>query len=432
MTPARWQQVKATLAEALERPAESERAAFLARACAGDTSLRREVESLLDQPPDDFDSCAESAGLVNSEPLFSANHGRRVGAYELVRELGRGGMGTVWLGKRADQQFEKLVAVKLLKRGTDTDEVLGRFRAERQILARLEHPNIARLLDAGMTEDGLPYFVMEFVEGMRLTDFVVERQLPLTECVELFLKICGAVQFAHQNLIVHRDLKPGNILVTPEGEPKLLDFGIAKLLAGDEGSWEVTMAGAERLTPGYASPEQVRGETVTTVSDIYSLGALLYEVLAGRPPHEFPSALPTPTQILRVVCEEEPARPSAVARPERGRELRGDLDTIVLRALRKRRSGATAVPVTSPTISAAIWGAGRSGRDRTPSVIAQENSSAATKWGQPRRSPAPFPARRRHRHGAPGADCKPGARGRSVASMTSARSRTHSCSNFTT
>ena len=336
MTPERWQQVKTALAEALDCPGETERAAFLASACAGDTALRREVQSLLDQPPDEFDCCADTVGLANSDELVSTNVGRRVGAYVLERELGRGGMGTVWLARRADQQFEKLAAVKLLKRGTDTDEVLRRFHGERQILARLEHPNIARLLDGGTTDDGLPYFVLEYVEGTRVTDFVREQQLSVPRTLELFLKICGAVQFAHQNLVVHRDLKPGNILVTREAEPKLLDFGIAKLLGPSEASWEMTMAGRERLTPGYASPEQVRGEPVTTVSDVYSLGALLYELLTGQPPHRFSSEDPAPTQILRVVCEEEPRRPSSVARtPEIRRQLRGDLDTIVLRAVSK-------------------------------------------------------------------------------------------------
>jgi serine/threonine protein kinase len=226
----------------------------------------------------------------------------------------------------------------LLNRGTDTDEVLRRFHSERQILAGLDHPNIARLLDAGTSDDALPYFVMEYVDGTRVTEFVRERRLSIAERLELFRKICAAVQFAHQNLIIHRDLKPGNILVTAEGEPKLLDFGIAKLLSPGNDAWEMTLAGRERLTPGYASPEQVRGEPVTTVSDVYALGALLYEVLAERPAHRFGSSPPTQTEILRVVCEQEPVRPSAAAvDSERRRQLRGDLDTIVLRAMAKAR-----------------------------------------------------------------------------------------------
>ncbi|HMJ05922.1 MAG TPA: protein kinase [Chthoniobacterales bacterium] len=339
ITPARWQQIKGVLATAMEQPNEEARAAFLASACLDDTALRREVCSLLAQPPDEFETCAARVGLLAHAPLLSENAERRVGAYELMRELGRGGMGTVWLARRADAQFEKLVAIKLLKRGTDTDEVLRRFHAERQILARLDHPHISRLLDAGTTEDGLPYFVMEYVDGVRLTDFVLAHNFSLGERIQLFLKICAAVQFAHQNLVVHRDLKPGNILVTPEGEPKLLDFGVAKLLrADDDGSWQVTLAGQERFTPGYASPEQVRGEAITTVSDVYSLGAVLYQVLTDLPPHRFPSQNPTATQIARAICEDEPLRPSlAAVRPEMRRALRGDLDTIILRALSKAR-----------------------------------------------------------------------------------------------
>jgi eukaryotic-like serine/threonine-protein kinase len=339
MTPERWQQVKGTLAAALEHPDEQERAAFVATVCRDDTALRSEVESLLAQRDDEFESVAQAIGIAGADSLRSTDTGRRIGSYELVRELGRGGMGAVWLARRADQQFEKLVAIKLLKRGTDTDEVLRRFHAERQILARLEHPNIARLLDGGMTDDGLPYFVMEYVDGKPLTDFCASDGLNLEERLLLFLKICGAVQFAHQNLIVHRDLKPGNILVQPGCEPKLLDFGIAKLLAVDEATPEVTMAEHQRFTPAYASPEQVRSEPITTVSDVYALGTLLYEILTGKNAHRFSVPHPPPTELLRVVTQEEPPRPSAVVRdPSIARRLRGDLDTIVLKALRKEPS----------------------------------------------------------------------------------------------
>ncbi|HEY0369040.1 MAG TPA: serine/threonine-protein kinase, partial [Chthoniobacterales bacterium] len=255
----------------------------------------------------------------------------------IVRELGRGGMGTVWLARRADAQFEKLVAIKLLKRGTDTDEVLRRFHDERRILARLDHPNIARLFDAGTTDDGLPYFVMEYVEGARLTDYCFTENLSLGARVALFRKICAAVQFAHQNLVVHRDLKPANILIDAEGEPKLLDFGIAKLLAAGEETSNMTMPGGERITPAYASPEQVRGEPVTTVSDVYALGALLYEVLTGLQPYRFSRAQPTVRELMQIICEQEPVRPSQVAaQPHLRRELRGDLDNIVLRAMAKQ------------------------------------------------------------------------------------------------
>ncbi len=336
MSPDRWQQVKNTLAAALEFPDPQGRAQFLTQACIDDTALRREVQSLLDQPDDEFESAAEVIGMANADALQPPDTGRQIGNYQLVRELGRGGMGAVWLARRADEQFEKLVAIKLLKRGTDTDEVLRRFHAERRILARLDHPNIARLFDAGTADDGLPYFVMEYIEGVRVTEFVRERRLSIAERLDLFRKICNAVQFAHQNLIVHRDLKPGNILVTSGGDPKLLDFGIAKLLSPGDESWEVTMAGKERLTPGYASPEQVLGEPVTTVSDVYTLGVLLYEILAERPAHRFGTSPPTQTEILRVVAREDPVRPSVAALdPATGRQLRGDLDTIVLRAMAK-------------------------------------------------------------------------------------------------
>lgn len=336
MKPERWQQVKETLAEALERPNEAERLSFLKAQCADDTALRREVESLLEQSDDEFEACAESVARANAERTSASKGGRRVGAYELVRELGRGGMGAVWLGQRADRQFEKLVAIKLLKRGTDTDEVLRRFHEERRILARLEHPNIARLIDGGMTDDDLPYLVMEYVEGERVTDYCLAQNLSLTERLRLFQKICGAVQFAHQNLVVHRDLKPGNILVTSEGEPKLLDFGIAKLLTPDCETPEVTLAGQERLTPGYASPEQVRGGPVTTVSDVYALGALLYRILTGLSPHSFSTTRPSPNEMMRVICDQEIIHPSMMAKTsELRRRLRGDLDTIILRAMAK-------------------------------------------------------------------------------------------------
>ena len=335
MTPERWQQVKSTLGDALEQPTK-DRASFLASSCTDDTSLRREVQSLLDQPPDEFETVANVIGITRAAPTGSTGVGLHVGSYQLLHELGRGGMGTVWLAKRADQQFEKLVAIKLLKRGTDTDEVLRRFQAERQILARLEHQYIARLFDGGVTDDGLPYFVMEYVEGKLLTEFCRAHSLGVEERLRLFLKICEAVQFAHQNLVVHRDLKPGNILVTEEGEPKLLDFGIAKLLASAEAAPEVTMIEQQRLTPAYASPEQVRGDSITTISDVYTLGTVLYEVLTGQTAHRFSTPHPPPTDLLRVVTQQEPLRPSAAATdPVIQRRLRGDLDNIILKALRK-------------------------------------------------------------------------------------------------
>ena len=335
MNPARWQQVKETLASALECESTKARADFLGQTCAGDTALRREVEALLHHSPDAFQSWADEGGFLRADAPEMKNEGRRIGAYRLVRELGRGGMGAVWLATRADEEFQQTAAIKLLKRGTDTDEVLRRFRAERQILAQLQHPGIARLLDGGVTADGLPFFVMEFVDGERLTAYATKNKLSLAARLQLFRKVCAAVQFAHQNLIVHRDLKPANILVSPEGEPKLLDFGIAKLLAPGEDDWEATLAGRERLTPAYASPEQVLGEPITTTSDVYSLGILLYELLCERPPHSFSAERPSPAELSRVICESEPPRPSLTASAEVRRVLRGDLDTIILRAMAK-------------------------------------------------------------------------------------------------
>ncbi len=213
--------------------------------------------------------------------------GARFGAYQIIREIGRGGMGAVYLAARADDEFNKQVAIKLVKRGIDTDAVLKRFRQERQILAVLDHPNIARLLDGGTTPDGLPYFVLEYVEGKPIHTWCAERKLSVAERCELFRKVCEPVSFAHRNLVVHRDLKPGNILVTPEGDPKLLDFGIAKLLSDQPADGEHTLGFTydpvvRALTPAYASPEQIRGEPVSTATDVFSLGVVLSEILHGE------------------------------------------------------------------------------------------------------------------------------------------------------
>ena len=336
MSTQRWQRVKSILADALDQPSPAARSAFIRQSCADDTQLFREVELLLahETPVDAFEDCAENAATVLGCD-DSAQIGRRIGAYEILEELGRGGMGAVYLAARADGEFEKRVAIKILKRGTDTDETLHRFRAERQILARLDHPNIAHLLDAGTTDDGLPYFVMDYISGTPITAFVRERNLSIDERLRMFLKVCGAVEFAHRNHIIHRDLKANNIIVQDDGEPKLLDFGIAKLLASDANP-NITGTHDRRFTPVCASPEQARGETVTSVSDVYALGALFYELLADTPPHRFSQATPSADELARIVCEQEPLAPSAVARDqETRRQLRGDLDNIALFALRK-------------------------------------------------------------------------------------------------
>jgi serine/threonine protein kinase/predicted Zn-dependent protease len=335
-TAAQWQRVKNILADALERPSPEERTAYLKGSCGNDTTLMREVEALLAQSTQNLDQLADNTPMAFTRQAPAQPTGRRIGTYEIVREIGRGGMGAVYLARRADGQFEKNVAIKLLKRGTDTDEILRRFQAERQILARLDHPNIARLLDAGTTDDGLPYFVMEHVAGVPITRHARESHLSLAQRLRLFLKVCEAVQFAHQRLVVHRDLKPGNILVTRDGEPKLLDFGIAKLLASGEETTELTLTTERRFTPVCASPEQTRGEPVTPATDVYALGALLYELLTNQPPHRFSSPHPSSDEIERVVCYVEPVRPSlAVDKADLRRQLRGDLDIVTLTALAK-------------------------------------------------------------------------------------------------
>ncbi|MGZ5023972.1 MAG: protein kinase domain-containing protein, partial [Chthoniobacterales bacterium] len=328
--------MKTILADALELESPKERTAFLHDSCEGDTLLLQEIEALLAQATHNLEECAADTPISFARQASPQLSGERIGTYEMVRELGRGGMGSVYLARRADGQFEKEVAIKLLKRGTDTDEILRRFQAERRILARLDHPNIARLLDAGTTQDDLPYFVMEYVDGVPITAYARDNKLTTTRRLELFLKVCAAVQVAHQHLIVHRDLKPSNILVTQEGEPKLLDFGIAKLLAtGDEGI-ELTLTAERRFTPVCASPEQARGETITPASDVYALGALLYELLTDRPPHRFSTPHPSQAEVAQVIGEQEPTRPSlSIYDNHVRRQLRGDLDKIVLMALRK-------------------------------------------------------------------------------------------------
>lgn len=340
--PEQWGRLKDIVADALEQPSAAARAAFVAARCANDAALLAEAASLLKEaeqfiadPSDVFEECADhaTARLWQDEPPRT---GWRIGAYAVERELGRGGMGTVFLAARADGQFDKEVAIKVLKRGMDTDEVLRRFAAERHILARLDHPNIARLLDAGTTDDGLPYFVMEYVAGSPVTRFVRDHQLSIQQRLELFLKICVAVEVAHRNKVIHRDLKPTNILVTEEGEPKLLDFGIAKLLAPGDDCLDLTAAGEQRLTPTCASPEQADGRSSTTATDVYALGALLYEMLSGHKPHRFQNSHPSRDEIARVIRDQEPPAPSSVGPPEIVRHLRGDLDAIVLYALRKQ------------------------------------------------------------------------------------------------
>jgi serine/threonine protein kinase len=367
MTPERWQQVK-ELFNAASECETGRRAAFLDQACAGDQTLRAEVEALLAEEERLGSFIATPAAEIASGLRQSErSEGRRLGPYKIIRELGHGGMGAVFLAVRDDDEFKKQVAIKLVKRGMDTDFILSRFRHERQILASFDHPNIARLLDGGTTEDGLPYFVMEYIEGLPIDEYCDRQRLDTKSRLRLFLQVCSAVQYAHRNLVVHRDLKPGNMLVTPEGVPKLLDFGIAKILNPEmfaSSTIQPTATALRMMTPNYASPEQVRGEPITTASDVYSLGVILYELLTGHRPYHVRSRLPH--DIARVICEQEPERPSTaitrveeITEPESGqlisltpelvsrtrdsqparlrRQLKGDLDNIVLMALRKEQ-----------------------------------------------------------------------------------------------
>ncbi len=359
MTPERWRQIDDLLDAALERPAE-EWPDFLEGACSGEPELRRQVESMLE--------LELSQGLLE-QPAFSVHAedprlGHRIGPYRIERLLGRGGMGAVYLAAREDD-YASRVALKLIKPGMDSDEIVRRFRGERQILAGLDHPNIARILDGGTTEDRLPYFAMEYVEGEPIDAWCDRQRLTTRQRLQLFRQVCAAVHVSHRHLVVHRDLKPGNILVTAGGVPKLLDFGIAKLLHPSLSSGTAATATQtvdhRPMTYEYASPEQARGEPIDTTSDVYSLGVLLYRLLSGHAP--YPSAGHTPMEILQQVCNVDPPRPStairhrqevrhsdgtveqltpeSVSRVRDGdprklrRRLAGDLDAIVAKAMRK-------------------------------------------------------------------------------------------------
>ncbi|HEV1287470.1 MAG TPA: serine/threonine-protein kinase [Bryobacteraceae bacterium] len=319
MSPEHWENVKSILNDCLELTPD-QRQAHLDAACAGNSEIRAEVESLLESHSAAGRTFLETSVLEQpAETLI----GRQIGLYRVVERIGEGGMGSVYRAVR-ESDFHKQAAIKVVKRGMDSDFILARFRQERQILAGLDHPNIARLLDGGMVEDGRPYLVMEYVEGTPIVAYCDEYRLSLDARLELFRTVCAAVQYAHQNLVVHRDLKPGNILVNDAGSPKLLDFGIAKLLESDA---EKTMTLVRMMSPECASPEQVRGEAITTSTDIYSLGVLLYQLLCGALPYKFETL--TSAEITRVVCEVEPRKPSAI------RSLDADLDNIVLKALHK-------------------------------------------------------------------------------------------------
>ncbi|MEE8523868.1 MAG: serine/threonine-protein kinase, partial [Thermoanaerobaculia bacterium] len=369
MSSERWRRLDEIFQQAVDRPAD-ERDGFLRRACGDDQGLRKAVDSLLeaDRAGEAF---LEEPLMPPPAPAARLPNDGQLGPYRLLREIGQGGMSTVYLGARDDDSFRRRVAIKVIRRGMESAESQRRFRAERQILASLDHPWIAKLYDGGETAEGLPYFVMEYVEGLPIDTYCDQHRLTVSERTILFGKVCSAVHYAHQNLVVHRDLKPSNILVTTGGSPKLLDFGIAKLLNPELSSSELepTATWMRLLTPHYASPEQVRGEAITTASDVYSLGVLLYKLLTGRLPYVLEAR--TPKEVERLLTEHEPPKPSTVViggpngsgrrraqrddptpesisrargvRPQQlARQLDGDLDNVILMAVRstpQRRYG---------------------------------------------------------------------------------------------
>ena len=342
-----------------------DRASFLVEKCDGDDELKEAVERLL-KSSEKLEGFIEKPAFammadILTDDSITNEKGKHIGHYQIIRKVGQGGMGAVYLATRADDVYQKQVAIKLVSNGLDNEELLKRFRNERQILARLDHPNIAKLLDGGTTDNGVPYYVMDYIEGLPLIEYCDKQNLSMIERLKLFRQVCAAVSYAHQNLVIHRDLKPSNILVTKDGTLKLLDFGIAKVLQ-QEGQTEQTVTNLQVMTPEYASPEQIRGLPVTTATDVYSLGVILYQLLTGHRPYRFKTH--SPQDIAQAICEEEAERPSSVVRrPSQtvsddgsndngqratndrqktnrqsaigNRQLKGDIDNIVLMALRK-------------------------------------------------------------------------------------------------
>jgi serine/threonine-protein kinase len=345
----RVQRIRAIFDAVIDLP-PAERSAALDQLTAEDAALRREVEAVLIRSEGTAPALESPLVGIGGESAVTARAlvGERIGPYTVVRLIGMGGMGAVFEATRADDQYQKRVAIKIVQRDIDSDLTLARFRRERQILASLEHPNIAALYDGGVMADGRPFLVMEYIDGAPITTWCTARSLPLRERVALFRQVCAAVHHAHKNLVIHRDLKPGNILVADDGTVKLLDFGIAKLLGtdesdGTESNMPLTRGGARAFTPEYASPEQIRGEPLTTASDLYSLGVVLFELLTGRRPHQPKSR--AIVDIERAVLDTPAPRPSSVITdqvaesfggqsPARIRQrLHGELDSITLKAL---------------------------------------------------------------------------------------------------
>ncbi len=361
MNPELWEQAEALFLRCADLP-PAERDALLQQACAGNPLLRSTVEDLLrgDRASDGYPDAVGRAAR-NRIGAETYRQGTRIGAYTIESRIAEGGMGVVYLARRSDSRFEQRVAIKLLASAFATRDLRQRLVAERQILANLSHPHIASLLDGGETEDGVPWLAMEYIDGMPIDEYCDGGRLTIDQRIALFVQICAAVSYAHANLVIHRDLKPSNILVTRDGVPKLLDFGIAKLIASPASPRDMalTMEGARLLTPRHASPEQIRGEPITVVSDVYSLGLLLYDLLCGSFPCNIASST-SAAEIERRILEEEPRAPSSsladdpcaadvagsrsTTVPDLRRRLRGDLDTIALKALRKRAADRYATP----------------------------------------------------------------------------------------
>ena len=345
MDTARWD-LAGNIFERLLGAPQAERSKLIETLCGDDAELKSIVVSMLDSEhsalrfEERLEQGARQIATGETTSEIAVEQGDvHIGPWHLVRKLGSGGMGVVWLAERADGQFEQRAALKLIKRGMDSEAVLKRFLRERQILARLDHPHIAHLLDGGIAADGRPYFAMEYVEGLPLLRYCHERGAKLEERLKLFIDVCAAVQFAHEHHVVHRDLKPSNVLVTASSGVKLLDFGIAKLLETDDTSPDaITHLQRERpMTPAYAAPEQIRGERITEATDIYALGCVLYELLTGKRSYDF-SGAHEPKDVLRIIETADPVAPSRLklsAPPLPQRQMRGDLDTIVLTALRR-------------------------------------------------------------------------------------------------
>jgi non-specific serine/threonine protein kinase/serine/threonine-protein kinase len=347
-----WARVRHVFEAALLQPAE-QRASFVAHACRDEPAIHDQVAALLashdrasgfletpagvllgHQVRLKADTTNGASGHASADPTVDLNIGRVIGSYHIESCIGHGGMGTVYRAVRDDDAFRKTVALKLVRGGRYSEYFERRFLLERKILAGLQHPNVATVFDGGTTDDGQPYLVMEYVEGQPITEYCAARAAAIPERVALFRIVCAAVQYAHQNLVIHRDIKPANVLIDGHGVPKLVDFGIAKLLtSGAEADAAPTATIVPAMTPEYASPEQVKGQTVTTASDVYSLGVVLYELLAGRRPYEVQAE--SLTAIVKAVCETDAVAPSEAAQGRSRATLRGDLDTIVLKALRK-------------------------------------------------------------------------------------------------